>query len=194
MGPIHGSHTGALSEWRLYRNAYRNTVIWNVGGFFDRLLPHVDPAKAVILYTSDHGQDLHEHGHPGKATHCTSDPRPEEAAVPLVVLDSADNPRLDWRGSAEQNSNGLSHFRIFPTMLALMGFRGEDTLDTYGPTMVSPQRDDMTYTSTYHVSLGRKPTWRSLDPDKLQVPLATDDAQMARRDERHAGGRPPSKP
>lgn len=194
MGPIHGSHTGSLSEWRLYRNAYRNTVIWNVGGFFDLLLPHVDPAKAVIVYTSDHGQDLHEHGQPGKATHCTSDPRPEEAAVPLVVLDSAQNPQFDWQASARHNFNRLSHFRIFPTMLALMGFRGEDTLATYGPSMVSRQRDPMTYTSTYHVSLGREPVWISLDPEKLQVPLASDDVQMARREDRRSEGGTTSKP
>lgn len=181
MGPVHGSHRGTPEEWRLYRNAYRNTVIWSTGGFFDYLLPRVDPARAVILYTSDHGQDLHERGNPGKGTHATGDPLPEEGAVPLVVIDSASAPRLDWQAHAAGNRNGMSHFRIFPTLLALFGFAEADVAPLYGPSLVSPERDDLSFTINYFALLGREPNWRRIDPAALVQPPAGDFAQAAAR-------------
>ncbi|HEY6816804.1 MAG TPA: sulfatase-like hydrolase/transferase, partial [Croceibacterium sp.] len=181
MGPVHGSHHGTAEEWRLYRNAYRNTLIWNTGGFFDTLLPRVDPTRAVILYTSDHGQDLHERGNPGKGTHATADPLPEEGAVPLVVIDSATAPRLDWRAHAEANRDGMSHFRIFPTLLALFGFAEKDVAALYGPSLVSPQKDDRSFTINYFALLGREPTWRKVDPAALVQPPMSDTIQLAAR-------------
>lgn len=181
MGPVHGSHHGTAEEWRLYRNAYRNTVIWNTGGFFDYLLPRVDPSRAVIVYTSDHGQDLHERGNPGKATHGTNDPLPEEGAVPLVVIDSAAAPRLDWAAHAAANRNGMSHFRIFPTLLALLGYADRDVAPLYGPSLVAPGKEELSFTINYFAALGREPTWRRIDPAKLVQPPASDAAQLAVR-------------
>jgi lipid A ethanolaminephosphotransferase len=181
MGPVHGDHAGTAEEWRLYRNAYRNTLIWNTGGFFDTLLPRLDPSRAVILYTSDHGQDLHERGNPGKATHGTNDPMPEEGAVPLVVIDSAGAPRLDWAAHAAANHDGMSHFRVFPTLLALMGFAENDVARLYGPSLVSPARDALSFTNTYFATLGREPSWRTIDPAALAQPPADDTVRMAMR-------------
>lgn len=180
MGPIHGDHQGTQDEWRLYRNAYRNTLIWNVGGFFDRLLPRINPASApVIIYTADHGQDLHEGGHPGKATHCIGNPLPEEGAVPLVVIDRVQAPRLDWSEHLAANHNGMSHFRIFPTLLRIMGFADEETAALYGPSLASPEPDAMTFTNDYFASLGREPTWRRIEPEALAMPPRSDHAQLA---------------
>ena len=181
MGPIHGSHHGTADEWRLYRNAYRNTLIWNTGGFFDTLLPQIDPSRAVILYTSDHGQDLHERGNPGKGTHGTNDPLPEEGAVPLVVIDSAAAPRLDWQAHAAANRDGMSHFRIFPTLLALLGFAENDVAPLYGPSLVSPRGEEPSFTINYFALLGREPTWRRIDPATLAQPPASDTVQVAMR-------------
>ncbi len=179
MGPIDGKNAGSQTEWRLYRNAYRNTLLWSVGGFFDRLLPQVAPASGVIIYTADHGQDLHERGRPGKATHCTSNPRAEEVAVPLVVIDRPDEPRLGWQASLAANANAVSHFRIFPTLLSLMGFADRDFAQVYGDTLVSPERDELTFTSTYFATLGRDPTWRDFDPAKVSLPQRSDYAGLA---------------
>ena len=181
MGPVHGSHHGTAEEWRLYRNAYRNTLVWNTGGFFDALLPKVDPSRAVILYTSDHGQDLHERGNPGKATHGTNDPLPEEGAVPLVVIDSAAAPRLDWQAHAAANRDGMSHFRIFPTLLALLGFAENDVAPLYGPSLVSPRGEEPSFTINYFALLGREPTWRRIDLATLAQPPASDTVQVAMR-------------
>ncbi|MGB5724356.1 MAG: sulfatase-like hydrolase/transferase, partial [Parasphingorhabdus sp.] len=80
--------SGSQESWVLYRNAYRNTLLWNVGAFFDRLLGEADLTGSTIIYTSDHGQNLHERGGTGVVTHCSPDPQPEEGLVPLVVLES----------------------------------------------------------------------------------------------------------
>ena len=44
--------SGSAQDWVLYRNAYRNTLAWNVGEFFKRLL-----AQACLLYTSPSPRD-----------------------------------------------------------------------------------------------------------------------------------------
>ncbi|MBO9518012.1 MAG: hypothetical protein J7493_08085 [Porphyrobacter sp.] len=165
-------------DWRLYRNAYRNTVAWSTGGFFDRLLPQVPGTGAVILYTSDHGQDLHERGGAGGSTHCVPDPRPEEGAVPLVAITGSDST-VDWRTYSSANFDGMSHFRIFPTLLAVMGYAPEQTVAFYGPSLMSATKDDYSFTPTYNASLGRDPTWRRLDRADLAVPPVADYAQFA---------------
>jgi Sulfatase len=174
MGPIHGSHKGTADEWRLYRNAYRNTLIWNVGEFFDRLLKKFDPKSGVLIYTSDHGQDLHERGNPGKTTHCINDPLSETGAVPLVVIDDPKGPRLDWTKAAKVNFNSSSHFRIYPTLLSLMGYAPQDVLPLYGPSLISTESDPMTFTINYFAALGKAPTWRKVDVAKLAAPPQTD--------------------
>ena len=65
---------GQVDDWVLYRNAYKNTVLWNVGEFFARVLAKGNLNNALLIYTSDHGQDLHERGNPGLNTHCGGDP------------------------------------------------------------------------------------------------------------------------
>lgn len=179
MGPVHGNHRGTPDEWRLYRNAYRNTLLWSTGGFFDRLLPRASETDAVILYTSDHGQDLHERGDPGKATHCVNDPLPEEGAVPLVVIDTAGGASLDWRGGVAAHFDAASHFRVFPTLLALMGYAPDETAAMYGPTLVAPDRDPSTFTANYFAALGREPEWRGVERGELAAPPRSDYAQVA---------------
>ncbi len=181
MGPVHANFDGNADYWRRYRNAYRNTMLWNAGAFFDRLLAGLDPKRAVILYTSDHGQDLHERGQEGKATHCINEPAPEEGAVPLVVIDSPDSPRLRWNDSVATNHNGMSHFRVFPTILTLMGYDPAALKANYGPTLLDPDADPMTFTINYFAALGRAPTWRKVAPEKLSNPPLTDQNEAPAR-------------
>jgi lipid A ethanolaminephosphotransferase len=178
MGPVHGSHKGTPAEWRLYRNAYRNAVQWMTGGFFDRLLPHVPGSEAVIIYTSDHGQDLHERGNPGKGTHCVNDPLIEEGAVPLVVIDGAgEGPK--WKALAEANFDRVSHFRIFPSLLQLMGYSPTEIASFYGPSLMTRADDPMTFTPDYFAALGREPGWRRVVRAELATPPVTDPVRLA---------------
>jgi len=171
--------TGSAAEWRLYRNAYRNTVAWSTGGFFDRVLPRMTGTGAVLVYTSDHGQDLHERADGGRATHCVAEPHPAEGAVPLVVVDAAGGV-LDWRGGVAAQFDATSHFRVFPTLLALMGYSPHDTAASYGQTLVAPAPDPMTFTSRYFATLGREPAWNRIERAELAAPPRADFTALAR--------------
>jgi lipid A ethanolaminephosphotransferase len=164
--------------WRLYRNAYRNALAWSTGGFFDRLLPQVANSEAVIVYTSDHGQDLHERGGAGGSTHCMPDPRAEEGAVPLVVI--ADSRiKIDWQEHVASNFDSTSHFRIFPTLLVLLGYPANETRGFYGQPLMSRERDPLTFTPNYRASLGRDPVWRRVVRSELAEPPTADYAPIA---------------
>jgi len=106
-----------------------------------------------------------------------NDPYPEEGAVPLVVLDSAARPRMDWQAASVRHRDGSSHFRIFPTMLELMGYARSDIAPVHGPSLISPQPDPMTFTINYFAALGREPSWRRVEPEKLMEPPGTDAGQ-----------------
>lgn len=155
--------------WRRYRNAYRNTIEWNVGGFFDRLFAG-GIGNATILYTADHGQDLNEVGRPGASTHCSGNPSPAEGAVPIVVLAGAGAAGLDWAVATSKNTNRASHYQFFPTLIALMGYPATD----YGPGLTAPLADEMQFNTRFNARLGRAPEWLAIEPAALPRPPASD--------------------
>ena len=155
--------------WRRYRNAYRNTIEWNVGGFFDRLFAG-GIGNATILYTADHGQDLNEIGRPGASTHCSGNPSPAEGAVPIVVLSGAGAAGPDWAEAAVANANRASHYQFFPTLLGLMGYSVAD----YGAALTAPLHDEMRFNTHFNARLGRPPEWLAINPAALPPPPASD--------------------
>lgn len=163
----------SAESWRRYRNAYRNTIEWNVGGFFDRLFA-AGIGNATILYTADHGQDLNERGRAGASTHCSGDPSAAEGAVPLVVIAAPGARGPDWTAAARANRDRASHFQLFPTMLALMGYPGADVMATYGPGLDGELRDEMRFNTRYNARLGREPEWLAVRPADLPRPPADD--------------------
>ncbi|MFL6856961.1 MAG: sulfatase-like hydrolase/transferase [Allosphingosinicella sp.] len=163
---------GSPAEWREYRNAYRNTLAWNVGAFFDRLLgPGI--GDATIVYTSDHGQNLHERGEPGANTHCSPDPAPAEGLVPLVIVSGAQAGGA-WLRAAALNRDRATAYRIFPSLLGLMGYSPADVTRLYGPGLDSPARDDFAFNARFNARLGRGPDWRHIDPARVPRPPAED--------------------
>jgi hypothetical protein len=162
--------SGSSEDWRRYRNSYRNTLLWNVGGFFDRLLARADLSRATLLYTSDHGQDLHERGNPGLATHCSSHPVAEEGLVPLVVIEGAGLRTLDWGRHEALRRDHASHYGIFPTLLALMGYAEADVRPLYGDSLIGPRPDDFTFNARFNARLGREPDWTPIDLAKVAPP------------------------
>lgn len=161
-------------EWRLYRNAYRNVVEWNVGAFFDRLFSAVDRSGAVLIYTSDHGQNMHESGEPGNATHCTPEPSIEEGVVPIVVIDGSQTSGVSWRNAALQNRNATSHYRIFPTILGLMGYEPQAVRNAYGERIDAPSTDKLLFNTMFNARLGREPSWKLIDVTQIKA-LRQDD-------------------
>ena len=161
---------GQPDDWMLYRNAYKNTLLWNVGEFFSRLFAQADLSNAVLIYTSDHGQDLHERGNPGLNTHCGGDPVEEEGLVPLVVIQGSDLQTLDWSAQLTANKDRSSHYNIFPTMLQLMGYDLAGVEAVYGKPLNVATADDFTFNYRFNARLGAKPQWKHIDLKTIVTP------------------------
>jgi glucan phosphoethanolaminetransferase (alkaline phosphatase superfamily) len=163
---------GTAAGWALYRNSYRNTLLWTVGEFFNQLFASGVMDNAVIIYTSDHGQDLHERGNTGLNTHCGENPAMEEGLVPLVVLQGAGLETLDWQTHLAENHNRSSHFNIFPTMLQLMGYKLDAVRPLYGNPLTVPTDDPFTFNSRFNARLGAQPRWEFIDLTRIVTPPA----------------------
>ncbi|MEY4501941.1 MAG: hypothetical protein RIS52_1831 [Pseudomonadota bacterium] len=161
-------HTEA--DWLKYRNDYRNAIVSNVGHFFDTLLDGGLPAGSTIIYTSDHGEAMHERGWGERFPHGTAAIRtPEEGAVPLVALSPDDASGALWRAAAAQ-TGGVSHYQIFPTLLTLMGYEPLGILKSYGPNLLSHAPDPMTFNTEFYEGFGYRPTWRKIIRAELALP------------------------
>lgn len=161
---------GQPDDWMLYRNAYKNTVLWNVGEFFSRVFAQADLRNALLIYTSDHGQDLHERGNPGLNTHCGGDPVEEEGLVPLVVIQGDQLRTLDWQKSLAANKDRSSHYNIFPTLLQLMGYDLAGVEAVYGKPLSVPTADEFTFNYRFNARLGAKPEWKHIDLNSIVTP------------------------
>lgn len=161
---------GTPQDWVLYRNAYKNTVLWNVGEFFKRLFAKADLSQAVVLYTSDHGQDLHERGNPGLNTHCDSDPVEEEGLVPLVVIQGNGLKTLDWQANLADNKDRSSHYNLFPTLLQLLGYDAGAVQASYGRGLNVLTEDPFSFNIRFNARLGASPVFKHIDLGQVVVP------------------------
>lgn len=161
---------GQPDDWVLYRNAYKNTVLWNVGEFFARVFAEANLNNALLIYTSDHGQDLHERGNPGLNTHCGGDPVEEEGLVPLVVIQGSDLKTLNWSAQLAANKDRSSHYNIFPTLLQLMGYDLAGIEAVYGKPLSVATADEFTFNYRFNARLGAKPEWKHIDLGSIVTP------------------------
>jgi hypothetical protein len=161
---------GQPDDWLLYRNAYKNTLLWNVGEFFSRVFAQADLSNALLIYTSDHGQDLHERGNPGLNTHCGGDPVEEEGLVPLVVIQGRALKTLDWQAQLAANKDRSSHYNIFPTLLQLMGYDLAGVEAVYGKPLSVTTADEFTFNYRFNARLGAKPQWKHIDLESIVTP------------------------
>ncbi|WP_236191751.1 sulfatase-like hydrolase/transferase [Pseudomonas paraglycinae] len=161
---------GQPDDWVLYRNAYKNTVLWNVGEFFSRVFAQANLNNALLIYTSDHGQDLHERGNPGLNTHCGGDPVEEEGLVPLVVIQGDQLQALDWSAQLAANKDRSSHYNIFPTLLQLMGYDLPGIEAVYGKPLSVATADEFTFNYRFNARLGAKPEWKHIDLNSIVTP------------------------
>jgi glucan phosphoethanolaminetransferase (alkaline phosphatase superfamily) len=120
-------------EDRVHR--YKRAITWSVDGFFRRLIPRLDLSNTLMVYTSDHGQDLQR-----ALPHCsTTNVRPAEARVPLFAA-TGDRPfEQRLRHAAKLGFNRMSHFEIFPTLLIAMGYDEKWVSDVYGPSLLDKE-------------------------------------------------------
>ncbi|MBV6274127.1 LTA synthase family protein [Alcaligenaceae bacterium CGII-47] len=118
------------------RMDYVNALAWQTAAFFDKLLSMAIAAPTMVIYTSDHGQNVDDQ--PG-LTHCTSSgsPYPGEGLVPLVILTNYPDPAL--AAAAKYNHDLLSHFNIMPTLLGAMGYASSRWYDAPSAAVTVPQ-------------------------------------------------------
>jgi len=161
---------GQVEDWVRYRNAYKNTLLWNVGEFFAQVFSQARLDNAVLIYTSDHGQDLHERGNPGVDTHCGGDPVVEEGLVPLVVIQGNGLHTLDWPRELAGNKDRSSHYNIFPTLLQLMGYDLTALQTIYGKSLSQHTEDEFTFNTRFNARLGEKPNWKHIDLKEVVTP------------------------
>lgn len=169
---------GGNDTWRLYRNSYRNTLLWNVNAFFKRLLTKADLSGTTLIYTSDHGQDLHEHGNPGNTAHCNSNPMIEEGVVPLIIIEGKGMRETDWKKNAEVNHNRISHYNIFPTLLELMGYEAEMVRKMYGNPISERIDEPLTFNIRFNARFGISPEFRQIDIEKIAAPPNDDNLPL----------------
>jgi hypothetical protein len=170
-------------DWRLYRNNYRNAIEWSVGEFFRTLFAHSDFSKTLLIYTSDHGQTMHERDAPTAGTHCNAKPVLEEVIVPLVVVNGGDARRINWNDAAQQNFSQSSHFRIFPSLLIEMGYDRAGVERQYGSALDAKEPDSMASIPTMSRWRSDEFKWFEADAGKAVFPPPHDVEQVSVRQE-----------
>lgn len=115
-------------------NSYKNAIRWTVDDFFSLLMKDLQLTDTVIIYTSDHGQNLMDDG--TTVTHFRfKNAIPQEVIVPLFIITDNREIRQMFSEGARYNLNRTSHFFIFPTILQLFGYDHASVVSRYQPTL-----------------------------------------------------------
>ena len=124
----------ASSRAKRLDDAYGKAVAFNLDPFFGKLLADVPLDDVVVLYTSDHGQDLLDDG---SWINCsTSDASPLEALVPMLAITRHPVWRGRFAAAVPRNRNRTSHYNLFATLLALFGYDPAQVADRYEPGLL----------------------------------------------------------
>ena len=126
-----------------FLNSYYNVIRWTVDDFFKNLVHKLDGTNTLIIYTSDHGQNLME-DLTIKQTHCAKGLAPKGmGTVPLFFLAMNDAVATEIKGIYKKdNINHTSHFNIFGTILSLMGYDKQVINKKYGKTLLDNLEDE----------------------------------------------------
>ena len=128
-------------------NSYKNAVHWSVDRFLASLLPRIDLGRILIIYTSDHGQNLLEQG---LSTHCrVVKPYFMEGLVPLFVISQSEAWKRAFDTGVLHNKDKATHFQIFPTVLRIMGFNPTDVQEKYGASLFEPHSSSRKFASGF---------------------------------------------
>jgi glucan phosphoethanolaminetransferase (alkaline phosphatase superfamily) len=138
------------------RIEYARAIMYQTGGFFEELFSESIKPSTLMIYTSDHGQNLEDKV---GATHCTAtgNPYQGEGMVPMLVIDNKNNEQIS--SYSQINHNKTSHFNIFSTLLYYLGYEQNDYLNHYGNSLIEPvnRLGYFSYGSAFG-SFGSKPT------------------------------------
>ncbi|MEJ2181206.1 MAG: sulfatase-like hydrolase/transferase [Gammaproteobacteria bacterium] len=115
-------------------NSFMNGIRWSVDDWFKNLLSESEDFKSyVIIYTSDHGQNIVDDG--TLATHCRPRANRFEGIVPMMVF-SNDAVILERLKAVQVTSyDNTSHFQIYPTLIKLAGYEESWIKNHYGASL-----------------------------------------------------------
>nr|WP_251068231.1 sulfatase-like hydrolase/transferase [Marinobacter sp. C7] len=118
-------------------NSFMNGIRWSVDDWFQGLLSESGEFRNyVIVYTSDHGQNIVDDG--TLATHCRPRANRFEGIVPMMVF-SNDPGILERFGAAQKTGyNRTGHFQVFPTLIELAGYNESWVRSRYGASLSEP--------------------------------------------------------
>lgn len=115
-------------------NSYMNGIRWSVDHWFESLLSESAGFRPyVIVYTSDHGQNIVDDG--TSATHCRPAAVRFEGMVPMMVFSNDADILRTLRTAQIDNFDITSHFQIFPTLLGLAGYKDSWIREHYDPSL-----------------------------------------------------------
>lgn len=115
-------------------NSFMNGVRWSVDDWFKGLLSEREKFRNyLIIYTSDHGQNVVDDG--TLATHCRPRANRFEGMVPMMVFSNDAEILKRYKVVQEASYDKTSHFQIFPTLLGLAGYKDSWVRSHYGASL-----------------------------------------------------------
>jgi glucan phosphoethanolaminetransferase (alkaline phosphatase superfamily) len=115
-------------------NSFMNGIRWSVDDWFKGLLAESAELKSyVIIYTSDHGQNIVDDG--TLATHCRPRANRFEGIVPMIVFSNDAAILKRFKAVQMASYNRTNHFQIFPTLISLAGYKDSWIRSHYGTTL-----------------------------------------------------------
>lgn len=156
-------------------NSYKNGISYIIDPFFRILFENKTYKNSVILYTSDHGQNLLDNGlriSHGSMTNVS----PYEGLVPLFVITDNDFYRKEFQSASVKNYNKASHFNIYPTALVIMGYDKKEVDKYHGKNLfddiTEPRKFNSGLLIVNRIGIGgarNSNQWNYL-PDSLKAP------------------------
>jgi glucan phosphoethanolaminetransferase (alkaline phosphatase superfamily) len=117
---------------------YLRSLRWRVDTFFEAIAPQLLRDDTVVIYTSDHGQNMFEGQ--TKVQHCnTRFDGDGSARVPLLVATGNASVKSSLSSHFEEWRDKASHEPLFPTLLDLMGYGPQDVERHYGSSLFDPR-------------------------------------------------------
>jgi arylsulfatase A-like enzyme len=95
--------------------------------------------------------------------------------VPLAIITGLPAWSEKAKAGAERNFNYSSHYNIFPTILAVLGYSDPKILATYGYSLFEDTHDPMTFNYKYYARFGQAPLWKKITvprQEQRQTPAA----------------------
>lgn len=118
-------------------NSFMNGVRWSVDDWFKTLLSESGEFRRyVMIYTSDHGQNIVDDG--TLATHCRPRANRFEGIVPMIIFANDEDILKTFKASQTSGFDKTSQFQVFPTLLGLAGYKDSWIRSHYGASLSEP--------------------------------------------------------